>query len=452
MTRASECRYDYVMVGNSVAAVAAVEAIREVDGAGSILVLGEEGVPAYSRPLISEFFAGRRDIADMVYPRPGFYEDMDATVRTSTKVVACDIRAGTVTTAAGERIAYRALLLATGSRAGMPRIEGLNLEGVFTLTSIEDSQGIKEYLPRVRRACVIGGGLIGLQAAEALMGLGRQVVVVEFLDRVLARVFDSTGSSLIADLFTSRGATILTGVATRALRAGDADPTRVAEVVLADGTRIPADMVIVATGVVPRRELAESAGMDTAAGILVDRFMRTSAPGVFAAGDVAEAHELLTGTRRVVPLWPNAYLQGRVAGLNMAGQDTPFPGGLAMNSSHFFGFPAMSAGMFDPPAEDGYEVLQEYRPGERFYRKLVLKDGRLVGFVSAGDAVDRSGVILGLIRAGADVSGCEGAILKCPGLVALPEPLRRRMLRGAVGVLEQGSVESPGTERAQEEA
>lgn len=423
-------RYDYVIVGSSVAAVAAVEAIRGVDGTGSVLVLGEEKVAAYSRPLISHHFAGKRDVVDMIYPRPGFWDKMGTTVRIGTRVVSCDLKRKTVTTDKGDDIGYGVLLLATGSRPGVPPIEeGLELDGVFTLTNLEDSQNIKEYLPRVRRVCVIGGGLIGLQAAEALIELGRQVTVVEFMERILGRVFDDVASSVVEELFREHGAEIMTRASARRIVPSQSGPARVGEVVLQDGTRIPADMVIVATGVAPRKELADAAGIETNVGILVDRFMRTSALDVFAAGDVAEGHDLLTGTRRAIPLWPNAYLQGRIAGLNMAGRQTTFPGGVAMNAAHFFGFPAVSAGIFDPSADAEYDVLQEYRPEKKTYRKLVTRNGCPVGFIFTGDAVDRSGVILGLIRARVGISDCKEELFKCPGLAALPEPLRREMMK-----------------------
>jgi NAD(P)H-nitrite reductase large subunit len=277
-------------------------------------------------------------------------------------------------------------------------------------------------VPATEDIIVIGGGLIGLQAAEALSKVGVNVTVIEMLDRVLALAVDEYASSLIRSEFERHGVKIVTS--TRVAEIGRNESSGVASVVLGDGREIPCQSVILAAGVTPRTELAALAGIKVNRGISVDDYMRTSAENVYAAGDVAETRELLSGEHRLIPIWPNAYMEGRIAGLSMAGRSVPYQGGLTMNAAHFFDFPVISSGVSQ--AGEGYDNSIQVNEHTGYYRRIILKKNVPVGMVMAGDAVDRSGLILSLIRNQTDCTSFLPELADTGFNTAhLPQDLRR---------------------------
>lgn len=421
--------YDYLIVGNSVAAVAAVEAIREVDRSGSLAVVGEEPHPAYSRPAISYLLTGEKTAEQLAYRDSDFYRRMAVELLAPRRAVAVDPAHRRVTLEDGARLDYGKLLLATGGRRVTPPIAGADRPGVFGFISIADVAALKEHIERhqARRAVVVGGGLIGLQAAEALLRIGLTVTVVELMDRLLALNLDRRASATVEELFRSHGVELFLGAAAKEFQPRPGEE-RVGAVVLAGGEELPCDLVVLAAGVAPRAELAREAGIRVVKGIAVDQHMATSAPDVYAAGDVAEAYDFLEERARPIPIWPNAYHEGRTAGLNMAGRERRYRGEMAMNALHFFGTPAISVGQYDPP-EEGYEVRE--LAGEGFYRRLVFKGEMLVGLVCVGDAVDRCGIATGCIRDRIPLSEeFKEKLLADFRFLSLPEEWRRRRIRG----------------------
>ena len=205
------------------------------------------------------------------------------------------------------------------------------------------------------------------------------------------------------------------------------DDRRVGGVRLQDGRQLPCDILAIAIGVTPRTELASGAGLRVNRGIVVDRRMAASHPDVYACGDAAEAFDFVHGVERVTPIWPNAYIGGRVAGFNMAGRQTEHAGGTAMNSLSYFGLAIVSAGLQEPGDESGYEVLAS-SDGDAAYRKVVLRDGRVVGLTFVGD-IERSGMVFGLMRNGTDVSTFKETLIAPDfGMTSLPQELRRELL------------------------
>jgi NAD(P)H-nitrite reductase large subunit len=197
---------------------------------------------------------------------------------------------------------------------------------------------------------------------------------------------------------------------------------------LTDGTIIPCQAVVVAIGVSPEKALAEGTEIQVERGILVDEFMETNVAGIYAAGDVAEAKDWHFAEWRVVPIWPNAYRQGMVAGRNMAGQRISFSGSIPMNSIAFYGIPTISVGVTNPPGEEEYEILVNLKEEEKRYRKLVLKEGVLVGAVLVG-SVERAGVLTGLIREKRSVDTFKEVLLnENLSYLDLPRELRKKRL------------------------
>jgi NAD(P)H-nitrite reductase large subunit len=417
----------YLIVGNSVGAVGAVEAIRQIDSSGSLTVLSDEPHFTYSRPMIAEYLAGECSLDRMHYRRPDFYETNRVQAVLGHKAVSIDFQAKLVDLDDGRKIAWRKLLLATGGTPIVPEIDGVGRRNVFTFTTIADAERMKLSLPAGATVVVIGGGLIGMSVTQALVKYGANVIVVELMDRLLSTMLDTEGSRLAEETLHAAGVQLVTGQTVGRIIGRTGDESRVGGVILQDGRTISCDAVVVAIGVVPRTELVKGSPVAINRGIIVDRRMQTSVRDVYACGDVAEAFDFVQKADRVIPVWPNAYVGGRVAGHNMAGARAKYPGGTAMNSLNCFGLTVASAGLVDPGDAKGYEILSTPATATS-YRKIVLKKGRVVGMIFLGD-IERSGVVFGLMKDGVSVSSFKEALLRGDfGLNALPEQLRRDML------------------------
>jgi NAD(P)H-nitrite reductase large subunit len=261
--------------------------------------------------------------------------------------------------------------------------------------------------------------------AEGLHARGVHVTIVELAPRILSAAFDDTAGGMILTRLTEVGLKVLCGCSVAAILRG-ADK-KVRGVRLSDGRELECSAVVAAIGVAPDKVLAQASGIKVNRGVVVDNYLRTSAAGVYAAGDVAEAYDISIKGRRVVPIWPNAYLQGYKAGKNMAGAREKYAGGLPMNSIAFYGIPTISAGTTNPP-NGGYEVMARVEPERNYYRKIVLKRGKLVGYVLVGE-VARAGLLTGLIREEAPVAGFKERLLSEElGYLDLPAELRRSRL------------------------
>jgi len=413
---------NYCIIGNGVAATAAVEAIRELDEEGRITVISAEPYPVYSRPLITYLLSGKVDEGDMLYRDEGFYQrkKVDLIMK---RAVSIDTEEREVLLEDGGKVPFDKLLIATGGKPFVPEISGLDKEGVFTFTTWDDAKQISEMVEQVSHALVVGGGMIGLKATESLVQLGVKVTVVELADRVLSVVFDPEASSIMEEHLRSFGVDIITENSVEEI-AGDA---RVKKAILRDGREVECEMVIIAIGVRPNLDLVKDTGIDVNRGIVVDSHMETSIKGIFAAGDVAEAFDMLNRDKRPIPIWPSAYRQGRIAGYNMAGSTAEYTGGFSQNSIEVLGLPTISLGITNPNG-GGYEVLKK-RISDKEYKKIVLKDDIIVGAIFIG-CIDRAGIITGLIRDGINVKSFKKALLDDDfGFVTFPKELRMEKLR-----------------------
>jgi NAD(P)H-nitrite reductase large subunit len=418
----------YLIIGNSAGGIAAAEAIREVDREGAITIVSEEPYPAYSRPLISEYLAKPGPIEKLAYRRPDFYEKNGINTNLGEKVTRIDPAKHSVTTANGGTIAYEKLMLATGGAPIVPELASIKSKGVFTFNRLDDAKAIDEFLRDLRRqarAVVIGGGLIGVSVTEALVKRGVAVSIVEMKDRVLNTILDEETSAMETGALAQAGVKIITGHT--ASKINNHVPGEVSGVTLDDGRVLTADLVIAAIGVRPRLDALEGSGIRTTRGILVNRRMETSIPGVYACGDVSEAYDFVIGENRPTPVWPNAYEGGRVAGFNMAGHEAEYAGGTAMNALKYFGLRIVSAGLTVPP-DDTYEVIAARYNGN--YHKVLVKGGKLTGLVFAGD-IEKAGIVYNLMKDGVDVSGFKRALVAADfGLASVPESAWRPRLAG----------------------
>ncbi|MBU2536662.1 MAG: FAD-dependent oxidoreductase [Chloroflexota bacterium] len=419
----------YLIIGNSAGGIGAAEAIREADEQGSMVIVSDEPYPAYSRPLISEHLAEGCSLERMMYRPADFYERNGINTVLGQKAVSLDLANHTLMLDSGSAISWQKLLLATGGLPIVPPIKGAEREGIFTFTTLDDAKAIDGYLYEADRVVVIGGGLIGVSVTEALVKRGAEVTIVEMKDRVLNTILDEEVSALEDSILRQAGVDIITGHVVSEI---NGHGRRVQGVTLDNGARIPCDMVIIAIGVRPRMGLVDGTGIKVNRGIIVDRYMATSHPDVYACGDVAEAFDIAYGECRLTPIWPNAYIGGRTVGFNMAGRPTEYPGGMAMNSLKYFGLNVVSAGIVIPP-DDSYEVIMSNKDGA--YRKVILKDGIVVGLIFAGD-IEKSGIIQSLIRNRINVDDFKQALVTDDfGLAFLPGELWRPELEVPAGAV-----------------
>ena len=422
MPRKSAMRTKYLIIGNSAGGIGAAEAIREVDEAGSITMVSDEPYLTYSRPLIAKYLSGERALEGMLFRPAAFVSECNIVPMLGKKVTDLELESHTAELDNGETITWGKLLLATGGRSIVPKIAGLDRKGVFNFMSLDDAKAIDEFLDSAHKAVVIGGGLIGISATEALVKRGVQVTVVEMKERILNTILDEKASSIAEEALRQAGVSIVTGH-TVAEISGEGVVTGV---LLDSGKEIPCDLVVVAIGVMPRTELVEGTDIRLNRGIIVDRHMATSHPDVYSCGDVAEAYDFVYGENRLTPIWPNAYIGGRIAGYNMAGTATEYPGGTAMNSLNHFGLDIAAAGIAISPGSAGYEIISKQSDGG--YRMVILKDDLIVGTVMVGD-IEKSGIIFSLMRDRVNVGDFKHTLLADDfGLVSLPRELRHERL------------------------
>ncbi len=411
-------KYDYLLVGNSTAAVGTIEAIRTCDKKGTIGVVAHESEHTYSRPLITYFMAGKVEEENVYYRPMDFYRRNEVDCMLGVEMSSIDTKKKTVKLSDDSEVGYENILLAAGGAPFAPPIPGIDRPGVFFMNTMDDARAAKGWLSHSNRAIVVGAGLTGLKTAEALVQLGKEVTVVEMMDDVLAMALDKPASQIVKDIFIEKGVDVLTGVQTTSIEGGE-DVNDVTGVAINTGEVIACETVFVTVGVRPRTQIVEGSDIEVGRGILVDRKMQTNVPGVYAAGDIAEAYDPLSGGNRVLPILPNAYIGGRVAGLNMCGKEATYNVGMSVNSVAFFGFPTMSAGFATQAEDDEFKVLSKL--DGRDYRKLVVKDDKIVGMILSG-SVERAGVITGMMRGEVPITGIEDKLMSGDlGLIDLPD-------------------------------
>ncbi len=422
----------YVIVGACAAGIGAIEAIREVDPAGTITVISEEQCPHYSRPMISDFVSGKADLAKIKTRDDQFWQKNDVQALTGRKAISLNTGDRAVVLEGGDKVNYDKLLIATGGKPFIPKMEGTDKEGVFTFTNISDAERLAARIDagEAKSAVVIGAGLIGISVTEALVKRGLSVTLVELQDKILSLLLDSTASDMVADIIRKAGVAIVTGQSVQRILGKPQNERVVSGVLLTKGEQVPCDIVIVAIGVVPRTELVVGTDVKTNRGIIVDNYMRTNVPEVYASGDVAEAYDFVLNQNRLLPLWPLAVLEGRVAGYNMAGKKTDYTGGTNMSALKYFGVPIVSVGLANPKEDPALEVLINHDAQKSVYKKLVLKDNIIVGMTFLND-IERAGILFYLMKNRVNVKRLKQELLtENFGLATLPASLRRKMCLG----------------------
>ncbi len=389
-----------VIVGNSAAGVAAAEAARRASPRARITVIGDEGAQAYCRCLIPEILAGTADFSRIIL-RSGEDLRREGIEVAGGRAVEILPGPGRVMLEDGREIPYDRLLLATGAAPVLPDLPGRELQGVMGFRDYSDAlEAVRIAGAGAGDAVVLGGGLVSLKAAHALKkrGFARVTLVVKS-PHLMSKQLDPESAGLVGRAFEGMGVRIIFGADASAFLPGPGGGG-VGSVLLEDGREIPAGLVIAGKGVRPRTGLAERAGGAAGRGILVDSCLRTTLPGVYAAGDCAQVAGP-GGEEAPWGLWPLAVEQGRRAGLNMAGREEPWqPGGVAQNAVRFGPLSVISVGR-----RGGEEVAVRRRhPAPGSLRKFFFRDDRLLGYVFVNDIRD-AGLYTWLVRSGRRVPG-----------------------------------------------
>jgi phenylglyoxylate dehydrogenase epsilon subunit len=402
----------YLIVGASHAALSALHAIRLHDPEQEVTLLTRDDSLPYSPTVLPYVVSGRSDPGRVFLRDESYFAQHKVNFRRGARVQKVNAGESVVELADGSRIAFDKLLLATGAAPMLPPIPGLAGLRFHVLRTLADALALREALPRVRRAVVLGGGLIGMHAAENLAKGGAEVSVVEMQPHVLAGYFDAEAGAMIEKVFAANGVRLYTGAHVASFAAqGEGCVAR-----LSDGTNLEADLLLVATGVAPVTDFLAGSGIATERGVLVDEHMRTNVANIWAAGDVAQARGFFTGESIINGILPDAVDQGRIAGMAMAedpGSKT-YAGGVPLNTYSFFGQHAVSVGVHEGALEQaGVEVKQEVDAAHNRYLKIVLKDGRLAGIFGVNTAFD-PGIMWELILRAIDLGDEKLAFLRSP--------------------------------------
>jgi nitrite reductase (NADH) large subunit len=366
-----------VIVGNGMAAARLVdELVKTSLGRYAIAVIGEEPRLAYNRVLLSSVLAGETGSHEIELKPADWWRGRGVTVKYGCRVSEIDVGRGELKVAGDESIEFSRLVLATGSTPLRLNVPGADLQGVFTFRDSRDVDLLLTLATRKKPVVVVGGGLLGLEAAYGLAKAGTPVTLLHLMDRLMERQLDAPAADLLKTLVERKGVKVMLNANTARIHGS----TKVEGIELADGQMIAADAVVFAAGIRPNTALAKDAGLSVNRGVVVDDHLRTSADNIFALGECAEHRGIAYG------LVEPAYEQASVLARHLSGRDAAYQGSVVATNLKVSGVSVFSAGDF--MGSDGSEsiLLSDVRRGT--YKKLVVADGKLTGAVLIGDTAD----------------------------------------------------------------
>ncbi|MEA2968075.1 MAG: nitrite reductase large subunit [Alphaproteobacteria bacterium] len=382
-----------IVIGNGMAAARFVDELaRRALGRYAVAVIGEEPRLAYNRVLLSALLADEVGFDDIELRPARWWRDRGVTLRYGVRATAVDAAARNVTLAGGIQLSFSKLVFATGSQPIKPDIPGMDLPGVLTFRDVDDVNAIAASKAAGTRVVVIGGGLLGLEAAYGLAKAGARVTLLHLIDRLMERHLDHRAALMLQRAVEARGI----AVRLQAQTARIAGNGKVEGVELRDGTTIAADAVVVAVGIRANAALARTAGIEVGRGIVVDDHLETNAAGVHAIGECAEHRGCCYG------LVEPAYEQAQLLARRLAGERASYPGSVLATNLKVSGVNVFSAGDFLGATAEAEEIVLS-DPAAGVYKKLVIAHGRLVGAVLFGDTADGLWY-LDLIRTGSPVA------------------------------------------------
>ena len=379
----------YVIIGNSVAAIGCIEGIRKEDTQNKIVVISEETHPVYCRPLISYYLEGKTNLEKMAYRNPNFYEEMNCEVLYGRKAVKIDNTTKQITLDDKTIIPYNKLCIATGSSPFVPPFAGLEtVEHKYSFMTLDNMLELESAISTDSKVLIVGAGLIGLKCAEGLKDRVLSITVCDLADRVLSSILDSDCASMMQKHLESNGIQFMLGDSAVSFDKNTA--------LMKSGKIVNFDILVLAVGVRANTSLLSEISGKVNRGILINNKMEASIPDIYAAGDCTEGDDISYNGKRVLAILPNAYMQGNCAGINMAGGTAVFDRAIPMNSIGFFGLHTMTAGSYYT-ADEGGKLYEEKT--ENTLKRLFTRDGYLTGFILIGNSVtSRAGIYTSLIR------------------------------------------------------
>ena len=361
----------YLIIGNGIAGTTAADNIRRNDAAGEIIIVTDEDLPFYYRIRLPDLLGGRVTESELIAKNSEWYRKKNISLKLNTRITAADPQTKKVHTGVGESLAFDRLLLANGSHPFIPPVKGSDMKGVFAIHTVNDVRRVLAGTAKLDNALLVGGGLLGLEAANALHRLGKKITVIEFFPRLLPRQLDDEGATRLQRYFEKMGFSFRLEATVREIRGSG----HVEDVVLEDGTVLPAGMVIISAGVRPSLELAQMFSLKIDKGVIVNKHMQTSNPDIFAAGDVIEFNGKTYG------IWPAAMEQGKIAGTNISGGNTTYGGTTLSNILKVAGVDLGSAGEID--IENRYK--SKTVATSDIYKKVVIDNNRVIGCIMLGN-------------------------------------------------------------------
>ena len=394
----------YVIIGNGGAGISALQAIRDNDIKSEITIISREKYPAYSPCSLPNLIGGEIDKPTIFRFDKEFYNQLNANFMKNTEALNISSSEKKVKLANGKSIKFDKLLISAGAKPITPKgIDGLELNGVHIMGTLDSSLGIIEQINQgVKHAVIVGGGFMGVETATMLKKRGIKVTIVEMLPNILSRMLDPDVSEKVIEILKENGINILLNDSLKSVNGTN----KVTDVSLSK-RKINCDMVILSIGVIPNIEIVQGSGIKVNQGINIDSKMQTNKKDIYAAGDIAEVWEQIEGKTGSFAIWPNAIEQGRIAGLNMAGKNIDYDGAEVVNVLDIFDTPVVAMGRIS--ADIGKcKAISRLTPN--FYKKILLKNNKLVGLQFVG-SIRNVGTFYSLMKKGSDITGLEERLL-----------------------------------------
>lgn len=363
-----------LIIGNGAAAMAAVESIKKKDPSIAVAMISDEKHPYYSRPRVIELLSGKVGLEQIIIKKKEFYEAAGIKLISPASVKLIDTAAKSVVMENGEPEKYDKLIIAAGAYSFIPPVEGGQNPGVFTLRTIDDAAAIIDYSKNKKSAAVIGGGLLGIEAAISLTARGLKTTVVEFFDRLLPRQLDADGAAILRGMLEAKGLSFMLPKQAQSITgAGN-------ELIInfKDNTALTAGLIVFSAGIRCNLKIIEGTKIAADKGIKINNFMETSVEDIYACGDIAEYNGMNYG------IWPAAREQGIAAGLNAAGEKTEYKGSVLSAKLKVAGIDLGSMGKIETDADT--KVFTKHEGG--VFKRVFIKDGKLSGAILLGDTAD----------------------------------------------------------------
>ena len=398
----AERSVEFLLIGGGMAAGNCARHLREQGAEGEILLVGREPDPPYNRPPLTKGYMVGKESRDEVAFRPAdWYQGQQVEVLTRTSVTSLDPATRVAKLSNKEEVRFDKALLATGSNVRILRVEGAHLDGIHYLRTLGNADAIREEAAEAERVALVGAGYIATELAASLTKLGKQCEIVMLEDVALERFYGQQIGRFFQDVLTSHGVKVHGGQELERFEGTD----RVQKMVTKSGLEIECDFVVIGAGVTPEIGLAERAGLETASGVVVDRYLETSAPGVFAAGDIAEYDSVVHGRTLRIEHWDVAFNQGKYAALNMLGRRRPYD----VVPYFWSDLADWSSLEYVGPASEWDDVWIRGSIDEGKFTAFYVHGGRLAAALTVGRSDDLTAAA-GMLKEKADISGIRARI------------------------------------------